>query len=98
MSSETVLERSFRFERGSCEIHVMQQTSSQGEEMFRAAAYRLEDGTHELQIVTDDSGVPYEVLSSSPATAAERLADKLELRFGPRLSGPDQPSDSDRDR
>lgn len=67
-------------------------TTSQGEEMFRAAAYFVGDERPDTKTVTDDSGVPYEVLAPAPGTAAERLADMLELRFGRRLSGPDTPT------
>jgi hypothetical protein len=95
VTSDPVLERAYRFEGGACEIHVVHQITSQGEELFRAAAYSTGDGTHELRNVTDDAGVPYEVLDSSPSTAAERLAEKLQVRYGRRLSGPEEISRPD---
>lgn len=88
-TAEPVFERSYRYEGGACDIHVVKHVTSQGEEVFRAAAYVRDAATGELRLVTDDEGVPYEVLHSTPSTAAERLAERLQLRLGKRVSGPE---------
>lgn len=92
MTTQIVLRHHYRFERGSCEIHVAEHHTSQGEQVFRAAAYA--PAGEGLQVITDDAGVPYEVLAQTPGSAAERLADMLALRFGRRLGEPEESGDA----
>lgn len=89
MTSEPILQHQYQFERAACAIHVLEHTTSQGEPVFRAAAYVPTDDGEGQRLVTDDAGTPYEVLGPTPANAAERLVEMLELRFGRRLSGPE---------
>jgi hypothetical protein len=90
----SVLVSEARYERGTCEIHVVEHITSQGETGFRAAAYDTDASTGELRIACDDAGVPYEVFGTAPATAAERLSELLESRYGRRLTSPDAADDA----
>jgi len=47
MEVTPILERRFRFERALCDVRVTQHRTSQGEEMFRAAAFELAEAAND---------------------------------------------------
>ncbi len=89
MEVTPILERRFRFERALCDVRVTQHRTSQGEEMFRAAAFELAEAANDQRPITDERGVPFEALALTPSEAAEQVAAALERRFGRRLPEPD---------
>jgi hypothetical protein len=90
MEVTPILERRFRFERAVCDVRVTQHRTSQGEEMFRAAAFEVAAAADDQRPVTGEDGGHFEALALTPSEAAEQVADALERRFGRRLTEPDE--------
>lgn len=81
-----VLECRFGFERAICEVHVKARRTSQGETIFAAYAFEVDDAGK--RPVLDANGSALDVLDQNADAAAESAARALEQLFGQRLSGP----------
>ena len=80
---QPVLVSSFSSAMAECEIQVREAHTAQGEVSYRAVAYQP-GGSDAAAVVTDETGKEVEVIAATPSDAAERLAEVLELKFGPR--------------